>query len=389
MINKYLVMDTETTTSNKGNPFDESNKLCYVGLKTNPPYDRNLYDIEYSDHPYGDNLREIQSVFDSSTLLIGFNIKFDLHWVRNYGITFSNCRIWDCQLVHFILTGQTESYPSLNGVAAYYGLGTKLDIVSEQYWKLGIDTPDIPREVLEEYLQGDLDLTEQVYLKQVEELERRPELKRLVSLHNQDLLVLEEMEYNGLLYNEKESERLAIEVEDELTILDGYLHAVHGCDGFNNNSGDHLSCFLYGGTIRIPYREVVGVFKTGERAGQVKERWAEREVHFERLVRPLKGSELAKEGYYSTDEATLKSLKGSKKAKEVIEILLRRAELEKRVSTYYRGLLKLRTTMKWQEGKIHGQLNQCVARTGRLSSSRPNLQNFDGSIKQLFYSRYS
>lgn len=378
-----LVFDVETTTSNKGNPFDTSNKLCYVGLRDSNNY---LYDIEYSDKPC--NANEIQDRINNCNILIGFNIKFDLHWVRKYGISFSLCRVWDCQLVHFILSGQRDTYPSLNEVANHYNLGTKLDVVSTEYWKAGIDTPDIPREILEEYLIGDLELTEQVYLKQVEELERSPELKRLVSLHNQDLLVLEEMEFNGLLYNEEESNRLAIDVENELKILDEHLYAVHGCDGFNNNSGDHLSSFLYGGTIRIPYREVVGVFKTGKRAGQVKERWAEKEVHFERLVKPLKGSELAKEGYYSTDEATLRSLRGTKKAKEVIEFLLRRAELEKRVSTYYRGLLKLRETMNWKKGTIHGQLNQSVARTGRLSSSRPNLQNFDGSIKQLFISRY-
>ena len=28
----HLVLDTETTISNKGNPFDTTNKLCYVGL---------------------------------------------------------------------------------------------------------------------------------------------------------------------------------------------------------------------------------------------------------------------------------------------------------------------------------------------------------------------
>ena len=45
--------------------------------------------------------------------------------------------------------------------------------------------------------------------------------------------------------------------------------------------------------------------------------------------------------------------------------------------------------MNWETNVLHGQLNQCVARTGRLSSSKPNLQNFDGEIKQLFGSRYA
>ena len=64
------------------------------------------------------------------------------------------------------------------------------------------------------------------------------------------------------------------------------------------------------------------------------------------------------------------------------------AKYEKRMSTYYFGLTKLTDQMNWKKGKIHGQLNQCVAKTGRLSSSKPNLQNFDGEIKTLFTSQY-
>lgn len=378
-----IVLDVETTISNKGNPFDESNKLCYIGV------DRDCFPIEYDSSPYVDHLRTVQTTINSSSLLVGFNIKFDLHWLARYGITFNNARIWDCQVVHFILTGQSDSYPSLNGVCEYYGLESKLDVVSEHYWKNGIDTPDVPREILEEYLLKDLELTRQVYEKQVEELADKPLLRRLVSLHNQDLLVLQEMEFNGLLYDEEKSNELANELDKDIERLDGLLYDVHSCDSLNLNSVDHLSAFLYGGSIRLRRRVPCGYFKTGPRAGEPKERWEDYEVEFPRLVRPLKGSELAKEGLYSTDESTLRSLKGSKKAIEVIELLLKRAELEKRVSTYYRGLLKLREECKWKRGMIHGQLNQCVARTGRLSSSRPNLQNFDGEIKQLFYSRFA
>lgn len=384
---KELVLDVETTISNKGNPFDESNKLCYVGLRSNTM--SSVHPIEYSDQPYGTELRSIQSTIDDSELLIGFNIKFDLHWIRRYGITFNTKRIWDCQLVHFILTGQTASYPSLNGVAAYYDLGSKLDVVSTEYWKNGIDTPDIPEEILVDYLRGDLDLTYQVYLKQLEEVEKAsPQLKRLISLHNQDLLVLEEMEYNGLVFDEVKCTELGEELTVQIKRLDDILFDYHQTDDFNCNSTEHLSALLYGGTIVLKRREAIGVFKTGTRAGQVKERWVDYPIVFEKIVNPIKGSELAKEGFYSTDEQTLKSLRGSKKAKELVELLLSRATLEKRLSTYYEGLVKLRKEMKWDEGKLHGQLNQCVARTGRLSSSRPNLQNFDGEIKQLFRSRY-
>ena len=60
----------------------------------------------------------------------------------------------------------------------------------------------------------------------------------------------------------------------------------------------------------------------------------------------------------------------------------------KRLTAYYQGLPELRSKMNWPVGKLHGILNQCVAKTGRLSSTKPNLQNFDGEIKQLFGSRY-
>lgn len=383
---RSLILDVETTISNKGNPFDETNKLCYVGLLGSTP---RTISIEYGDEPYRHKLDEIQKEIDESEILVGFNIKFDLHWLRKYGINFVGKRIWDCQLVHFVLTGQQYPYPSLNSVSAYYDLGSKLDVVATEYWSNKIDTPNIPQDILEEYLVGDLQLTQKVYEKQMEEFASSAKtMQRLISLHNQDLLILQEMEYNGLLFDEGQSNVLAQELQEQIKKIDDILFEYHSLVDFNPNSTEHLSAFLYGGIIKVKRRETIGLFKTGTRKGQAKERWVLHEITFDRLVNPLKGSELEKEGFFSTDEQTLKSLKGNKKAKEVIELLLHRAVLEKRLSTYYKGLVDLRKEMNWHEGRLHGQLNQCVARTGRLSSSKPNLQNFDGEIKTLFGSRY-
>ena len=382
-----LILDVETTISNKGNPFDETNKLCYVGLLDTS---HSLFSIEYDDQPYKKHLEEIQSRINDAEILVGFNIKFDLHWLRKYGINFVGKRVWDCQLVHFILTGQQYTYPSLNGVAAYYDLGSKLDVVATEYWGNKIDTPNIPKDILEEYLIGDLQLTQKVYEKQIKEFAScTKQMQRLISLHNQDLMVLQEMEYNGIIFDETKSTNLGKELQTQITLLNERLYEYHKLVDFNPSSNEHLSVLLYGGTIKVKRREAIGIFKTGDKKGQVKERWADHEIKFDRLVNPLKGSELTKEGYFSTDEATLKSLKGTKYAKELIELILTRATLEKRLTTYYTGLVDLRTNMNWTVNKLHGQLNQCVAKTGRLSSSKPNLQNFDGEIKQLFRSRYA
>jgi len=385
---RSLILDVETTISSKGNPFDERNKLCYVGLYSNGEH--HLFDIDYSGSPNRSGLDAIQRLIDSHDTIVGFNLKFDLHWIRKYGINIMGKRVWDCQLAHFIYTGQQTPYPSLDGVAANYNLGSKLDVIASEYWKNGIDTPEIPKDLLEEYLIQDLRLTQQVYDKQMEEFAfLAKSTQRLISLHNQDLLILQEMEYNGIIYDEEGCNEGARDLSLSIERIDKELYSYHMLPEFNPSSTEHVSSLLYGGTIKYRRKEVVGVFKTGARAGQEKEQWKDYEQTFERLVTPLKGSELEKEGFYSIDDQTLKSLKfKTNKAKELVELILARAILSKRLTAYYEGLPELRSKMNWPFGKLHGVLNQCVAKTGRLSSTKPNLQNFDGEIKQLFGSRY-
>jgi len=71
---------------------------------------------------------------------------------------------------------------------------------------------------------------------------------------------------------------------------------------------------------------------------------------------------------FSTDAASLEKLRG---LHPVIEPLLRYREVEKLRSTYGESLLG----EVGPDGRIHASFNQTVARTGRLSSDRPNLHN--------------
>ena len=380
----YLTLDVETTTTNMGHPFDKNNKLISVGIKKNdgPTV---TYDIEYSVDPYQELLNDIQIAVNEADVLVGFNIKFDLHWLQRYGIDFKTKRVWDCQLVQFIIMNQSNPYPSLNGTAEYYDLGTKLDEVKENYWKNGIDTDKIPYDILYEYLKQDVELTYSVFIEQHDMTQGK---ERLISLHNQDLLVLQDMEYNGLQYEYDKSLILGNELDEQISKLDKRLYEYHMFDNFNPNSNVHLSTLLYGGTINYREQEECGVFKGGARKGEVKHKWVDKEKVMPKLFEPIDGTQLAREGQYQTNDDTLKRLKGSEESMKILSILLTRATLEKRRGTYYIGLPALVDTMGWTNNLIHGQLNQCVAKTGRLSSSKPNLQNFDGEIKSLFTTRY-
>jgi len=376
-------LDVETTIYNKGNAFDERNELCFIGIGTN------LHDVQYSDHPFGETLRQVQKEIDEADLLLFINAKFDLHWIRRYGLKFDHKRIWDCQLVDFMLEGQTTSYPSMNSMAEKYGLPLKDDKIAE-YWKQGIDTKEIPEQEIKEYLTHDLRTTQKIYNFQKEQVEgRSPAFKRLVSLALQDLIVLQEIEYNGFYFDEGACLNKAIELQQTINDLRMELNDYHNIDEFNSESGDHLSCLLYGGTITIPRKELIGEYKTGVKKGEQKFGWKDYSYTLPRLFNPLPKSALKKEGFWATGEDVLKQLKSKDKAgKRVIEVILTLAKLEKIVGTYYNGLPKLRETMNWKANMLHGNLNQVTARTGRLSSTKPNLQNISGDMKEVFTTRY-
>jgi hypothetical protein len=179
----------------------------------------------------------------------------------------------------------------------------------------------------------------------------------------------------------------------------------------NWGSPDHISVFLFGGRITYKVREQA--FRT-LKSGITKEyeRWGTEDVEYPRLVKPdarteskltrrLSDEELRRQNMaklqsghrpiqrlFSVDEQSLRGINAKGKVKRVVELLLERAELEKLHGTYYKGLPDLIEEMDWPENEMHGQFNQCVVVTSRLSSSKPNLQNLAGESKELYVSRY-
>lgn len=81
----------------------------------------------------------------------------------------------------------------------------------------------------------------------------------------------------------------------------------------------------------------------------------------------LRSGKKTKNGY-STDAKVLEELRYES---PVVENLLEYRQLAKLKSTYCDGLLKVVSS----DGRIHSSFNQTETRTGRISSSEPNLQN--------------
>ncbi|MEO7397756.1 MAG: DNA polymerase, partial [Ilumatobacteraceae bacterium] len=150
------------------------------------------------------------------------------------------------------------------------------------------------------------------------------------SIENPLVRILAKMEHVGIAVDAAELRLLVERLSAEVQRLSGVLQDVVGRP-FNLNSPIQLREILY-------------------------------------IERGLAPGKKTKTGF-STDAATLEKLRGE--WPEFIDPLLQYREVEKLRSTYGEGLL----AEVCADGRIHATFNQTVARTGRLSSDKPNLHN--------------
>jgi DNA polymerase-1 len=141
--------------------------------------------------------------------------------------------------------------------------------------------------------------------------------------------VLARMETRGVRVDAAELRRIMKDLVSECSSLEAQIQQLAG-ESFNVNSTLQLRSVLYEHLGLAPGRKT----KTG----------------------------------FSTDASTLEKLRGQH---PIVDALLRYREVEKLRSTYGESLL----AEVADDGRIHATFQQTVARTGRLSSDRPNLHN--------------
>lgn len=393
----YLVLDTESTGSqreSKGSALDPRNRLVYVGYTLGNV--SSCLPIEYSvGTPYGPSLLQLKLAISGCDTIVLFNAKHDLHWLRRYGLWDIPKPIWDCQLAEFILDGQKNPFPSLHNTSIRYGGHGKLDTVNEEYWKKGIDTDGVPEPILREYLAGDVLETERVFLGQLKRLDfgeaEQPysRLYKLIWLNCQDEIITADMEWNGLKFDIKGLLRNAQLLESRIQSIDEHLFNIVGDSRINWDSPKQVSATLYGGDIPfVASEEYLFHYANNKKPPILKTRQVQTPVKLPRLVEPLPRTESADGKTFSTDTKVLRKLKASAKAKGIIELILERRGTQTQIDRYFRGIPKKYAEMGWEDEIVHGQFNHCVASTGRLSSSNPNLQNIDERVLPCLTTRF-
>jgi DNA polymerase I-like protein with 3'-5' exonuclease and polymerase domains len=321
-------------------------------------------------------IEQIQAYFDDADILIAHNAKYDVKILTFMGVDFNDTPLHCTQVADYIIEGQDKRMKwGLNAVAERYGLGTKHDEVKEM-WDSGIDTYDIPSNILGPYCLQDCRLTLDIYNKQLPRIVNRG-LEKLIALQNEFTYSLMEMEINGFEFDQDVAAALVAEFAAEQKFHTKRLIEIAGFE-FNPGSHQSLSAALYGGILKIPGHEWVIKTYTSVPYSDYICRKTTKEVKVNGVgFKPPKGSKPGADGYYKTDKDTIEKLPARTKVlREFKKVLVAYRKAAKVVSTIQgkKGNTGLLSKIQ-SDGRIHVKLNQTIAATGRLTSSDPNGQN--------------
>lgn len=355
--NNYVVLDYETTNTDKGNPRLRENSIVYSSWKCGPDHPdytgraTGVYDDEYSQQLL---VRAIQS----ADFVVAQNSKFEIGWTKRIGVPLEST-LWYCTILgQYTIDGNRRTQRDLDSLCKRYGIKTKESLVSKLI-KGGVCPSEIPKSWLIGYGDNDVDITEELFLKQREELSRRG-LLGVAYTKNLFTPVLVDIELNGMFLDRDRVLELYEQTRRELGDVEQSLSQKYG--EINFNSPIQIATLVY---EQLVFRE-----RTDRQGKPIRN----------------KPSKAFPKGQPITDADTLTSLTAeTQEQREFVSLYERQSKLNKRLTTY---LERFKEAVINNEGYLYGRFNQTITQTHRLSSSGPNFQNFDRGLKYLFTSRW-
>ena len=376
-----MVVDLETTGLNH-----KTDRIVSIAF-THPSGKTISYPVNHpeSDITEREAFDKTQHIISRSNLLIGHNIKFDLLFLKEWGIDFTHCNLYDTQIGEYLLSHQLLSRVSLKDLAEKYDTSRKID---------GFDfsvkrADEYPLKPLLEYNEGDTKATCEIYLKQWPKLVKAG-LDKVMKVTCNFTKVLVDIECDGIHVNGDQLRLLKDDTALQLSEMQSKLVSMFEYP-ININSSQQLSSALFGGKFKVDSTEKVRIKRKTWPIYMWKERKCKGEISLEGMGFGTSKLKKNANGYYPTDSDTILKLKGrSKKQKEFLSLY----RLYNKLNTLY-----VKYLTKYDEhiynGFIHASFQQCVTKTGRLSCISPNIQQVprteDGlpNIKDLFTSRWA
>jgi len=330
----------------------------------------------------------VAKILNTYRIVVGHNLPFDL---RVVGAEIDKYTVyWDTAVVEYEITGQHHTYPTLQSLADKYLPGrVKEEVVSEMI-KAGVSPKDISKELLETYCKVDVEITKDIFHKQIEYVASHFSKKQLN-------LLLQRLKFRAVTYT-MSVEGLALDgnmldgainaMKDELENLEVwlkgtmYLYLVHmKYEDINVNSLDQIRTVIYGGSYKVIRDEPTGeYYKTGVRAGQPKTKKVTETVELT-PTNSLTAGYVYAHRVAKVDEPGLLEVRNvldkARRAKacvEFIDKLLEYRNINKNLSTYFEGYRNVGNRIG-DTVYVHTEYKHTGTPTGRISSTKPNVQN--------------
>jgi DNA polymerase I len=330
---EHISFDTETDSTNQMDA-----NLVGISLAIEP--DTGYY-IPLGHKNSSDKQLAIQDVLealraplsDMNIPKVGHNIKYDFVVLARYGLRVKPLS-FDTMIAEWLINPDSHNLGLKN--LAWVRLGIQMTTIEELIGKgkKQITMADVPISKVASYATADALVVLKLIPELKEELKDRKAVSLLQELEMPLVDVLADMEMVGVGLDVQFLKDMSVELNVQLIGNEDKIYEFVG-EPFNLNSPQQLSTAL-----------------------------------FDRLkIEPPDSSKRTASGFYSTAASVLDELKGNH---PVIDLVLDYRELSKLKSTYLDALpLEVNHVTK----RIHTSFNQTGSVTGRLASSKPNLQN--------------
>ena len=347
-----VAIDTETTSVDEQRATlvgvslcVKSGQACYIPLAHRSPAPTSELDFSASsdaahasqrDEPPGqipldDALNLLRPLFaDPSVLKIGHNLKYDMAVLRRYDVAISP--VDDTMLLSYVLDGGSHGHGMDELAERHLGRPTIRfkDVAGTGKSQITFDL--VPLEKALAYAAEDADVTFQLHRLLKPRLLDERMVTPYETLERPLMAVLVDMETEGIKIDRAKLERLSREFAERQDILEKAIHQQAGHE-FNVGSPKQLG-----------------------------------EVLFDEMR--LEGGQKGKSGAYATGADVLESL--AAEGHDLPANVLEWRQLDKLQSTYADALVE---QINPRTGRVHTSFAMAAASTGRLSSTRPNLQN--------------
>ena len=348
----YLVLDFETTNADKGSPRNRANRLLYARAS-------NIHNRVYSYSKFGNEYEHagLLRLISQVDFIVAHNAKFELQWLERCGLNLNEVLVYDTLLGEYVLAGNRRWPLDLDSTLKRYNLGGKDEYVSRLI-KGGVCPSEIPGYLLKKYGDQDVSETEKLFLAQRQKLNSAgllpTQFTRCVFTP-----VLADIELRGMALDSDVVDTLYHEHQLELAQVQKELDEITG--GINMQSTNQVAEFIYG---------ELGFSELKDKKGN-----------------PIRGKPNKRfpGGLPKTDVATIAALRATNnRQKKFLALKQRQSKLSKAINTY---LTPFKEVCDEKDGILYGNFNQAVTQTHRLSSSKPNFQNFDRRFKRCFTHR--